>query len=225
MREAAALRAPKREGGPERAGGPPFGVAEVPLANRATIGNMSPEFGSTCAIFPIDEETISYLELTGRDKETIERVEAYAKAQGMWLEQDAPEAEYSEYLELDLSTVVPSIAGPKRPQDRILLSESKQTFRNQLPDYNDAGNETFEPVRAEKVETVSYNESWPGNGESAAEGAEGRAGAGLHLGQGHLLLRCPDGAYRGGTYRGHLHHAGDPLQGARQGRRRLRAVA
>ena len=151
------------------------GVRQIPLANRATIGNMSPEFGSTCAIFPIDEETISYLELTGRDKETIERVEAYAKAQGMWLEQDAPEAEYSEYLELDLSTVVPSIAGPKRPQDRILLSESKQTFRNQLPDYNDAGNETFEPVRAEKVETVSYNESWPGNGESAAEGAEGRA--------------------------------------------------
>jgi len=151
------------------------GVKEIPLANRATIGNMSPEFGSTCAIFPIDEETINYLHLTGRSQEDIDRVEAYAKAQGMWLEQDAEEAEYSEYLELDLSTVVPSIAGPKRPQDRILLSESKDTFRKQLPDYNTAGEGTSEPVRAEKVDAVSYNESWAANGESAAEGAEGRA--------------------------------------------------
>lgn len=79
----------------------------------------------------------------------------------MWLEQDAEEAQYSEYLELDLSTVKPSIAGPKRPQDRILLSESKSTFRQQLPDYNDAGDETFEPVRAAKSESVSYNESGP----------------------------------------------------------------
>ncbi|WIM68868.1 aconitate hydratase AcnA [Corynebacterium breve] len=151
------------------------GVKSIPLANRATIGNMSPEFGSTCAMFPIDEETINYLRLTGRAEDDIARVEAYAKAQGMWLEQDAPEAEYSEYLELDLSTVVPSIAGPKRPQDRILLSESKNTFRAQLPDYNTAGNETSEPVRAEKTETVEYNVSWPANGESAAAGAEGRA--------------------------------------------------
>ncbi|WP_342319762.1 aconitate hydratase AcnA [Corynebacterium mayonis] len=151
------------------------GVKQIPLANRATIGNMSPEFGSTCAIFPIDEETIEYLKLTGRDQETQDRVEAYAKAQGMWLEQDAKEAEYSEYLELDLATVVPSIAGPKRPQDRILLSEAKNTFRKQLPDYNDAGDQTFEPVRAAKTESVSYNESWPGNGESAAAGSEGRA--------------------------------------------------
>ena len=105
------------------------GVKSIPLANRATIGNMSPEFGSTCAIFPIDEETIKYLHLTGRPQEQIDLVEAYAKAQGLWLEQDAPEAKYSEYLELDLSTVVPSIAGPKRPQDRILLSEAKEAFR------------------------------------------------------------------------------------------------
>ena len=151
------------------------GVKQIPLANRATIGNMSPEFGSTCAIFPIDEETINYLHLTGRSQEHIDRVEAYAKAQGMWLEQDAAEAEYSEYLELDLSTVKPSIAGPKRPQDRILLAESKDTFRKQLPDYNTAGEGTAEPVRADKVEAVSYNESWPANGESAAEGSEGRA--------------------------------------------------
>src|SRR5512144_1021656 len=92
------------------------GVAEVPLANRATIGNMSPEFGSTCAIFPIDEVTLEYLRLTGRSEESVALAEAYAKEQGMWLQAgpDQPEARYSEYLELDLSTVVPSIAGPKR---------------------------------------------------------------------------------------------------------------
>ncbi|MBX8994878.1 aconitate hydratase AcnA [Corynebacterium testudinoris] len=149
------------------------GVKSVPLANRATIGNMSPEFGSTCAMFPIDEETIKYLELTGRSAEDIARVEAYAKAQGMWLEMDAPEAEYSEYLELDLSTVVPSIAGPKRPQDRILLSNSKSAFRKDLPTYSDG--ETKEAVRATKVEGDSYNQSFPGHGESAAASAEGRA--------------------------------------------------
>ncbi|MDU7503606.1 MAG: aconitase family protein, partial [Corynebacterium kroppenstedtii] len=97
------------------------GVSSVPLANRATIGNMSPEFGSTAAIFPIDEETIRYLRLTGRSEEKCALVEAYAKEQGMWLDENTPEAEYSEYLELDLSTVVASIAGPKRPQDRIEL--------------------------------------------------------------------------------------------------------
>src|SRR3712207_119774 len=91
------------------------GVAAVPLANRATIGNMSPEFGSTCAIFPIDDVTLDYLRLTGRSDESVALVEAYAKEQGMWLDPSA-EARYSERLELDLSTVVPSIAGPKRPQ-------------------------------------------------------------------------------------------------------------
>ncbi|AJK68892.1 Aconitate hydratase [Corynebacterium marinum DSM 44953] len=149
------------------------GVKSVPLANRATIGNMSPEFGSTCAIFPIDEETIKYLELTGRSAEDVARVEAYAKAQGMWLLEDAPEAEYSEYLELDLSTVVPSIAGPKRPQDRILLTEAKEQFRKDLPTY--APDETAEPVRASKIEGDDYNQSFAGNGESAAASAEGRA--------------------------------------------------
>ena len=98
------------------------GVAEVPLANRATLGNMSPEFGSTAAIFPIDEVTIDYLRLTGRTEEQLALVEAYAKAQGMWHNPDR-EPVFSEYLELDLGDVVPSIAGPKRPQDRILLSD------------------------------------------------------------------------------------------------------
>ena len=110
------------------------GVAEVPLANRATIGNMSPEFGSTAAIFPIDEVTLDYLRLTGRSEERVRLVEAYTKAQGMWHD-PAREPVYSEYLELDLSTVVPSIAGPKRPQDRIVLSGAKESFQEVLPAY------------------------------------------------------------------------------------------
>ncbi|CDO88328.1 aconitate hydratase [Mycobacterium triplex] len=112
------------------------GVSEVPLANRATLGNMSPEFGSTAAIFPIDEETISYLKFTGRTDEQLALVEAYAKEQGMWHD-PAHEPAFSEYLELDLSTVVPSIAGPKRPQDRIALSAAKSTFREQILSYVD----------------------------------------------------------------------------------------
>ena len=110
------------------------GVAEVPLANRATIGNMSPEYGSTIAIFPIDDKTSDYLRLTGRDEHQIALVEAYAKAQGMWHDA-AHEPTYSEYIELDLSTVVPSIAGPKRPQDRIKLSEAKTNFEENVPAY------------------------------------------------------------------------------------------
>ncbi len=110
------------------------GVGQVPLANRATIGNMSPEFGSTAAIFPIDDVTLDYLRLTGRPEGQVALVEAYARAQGLWHD-PAHEAAYSEYLELDLSTVVPSIAGPKRPQDRIELSRSKQAFRDVIGTY------------------------------------------------------------------------------------------
>ena len=110
------------------------GVAAVPLANRATIGNMSPEFGSTAAIFPIDEVTLDYLRLTGRDEAQVALVEAYTRAQGMWHD-PGREPVYSEYLELDLSTVVPSIAVPKRPQDRIELSRSKESFEATLPAY------------------------------------------------------------------------------------------
>ncbi|MCL6423442.1 aconitate hydratase [Brachybacterium sp. JHP9] len=110
------------------------GVGQVPLANRATIGNMSPEFGSTCAIFPIDDVTVDYLRLTSRSEEQLALVEAYAKRQGLWHD-PSKEAQYSEYLELDLSTVVPSIAGPKRPQDRIVLTEAKESFRQVLPTY------------------------------------------------------------------------------------------
>lgn len=107
------------------------GVSSVPLANRATIGNMSPEFGSTAAIFPIDRVTVDYLRITGRSEETVDLVEAYAKAQGLWHDPQR-QVQYSEYLELDLATVVPSIAGPKRPQDRIELRRAKQAFKQVL---------------------------------------------------------------------------------------------
>src|SRR6187551_2387466 len=110
------------------------GVGAVPLANRATIGNMSPEFGSTAAIFPIDEETLEYLRFTGRDDEQVALVEAYCKEQGLWHDPNH-EPDYSETLSLDLSTIVPSIAGPKRPQDRVALSDAKDGFRSVLPNY------------------------------------------------------------------------------------------
>ena len=110
------------------------GVSQVPLANRATIGNMSPEFGSTAAMFPIDSITVDYLRLTGRPAETVALVEAYAKEQGLWHNADV-EPVFSEYLELDLATVVPSIAGPKRPQDRIELSKAKSQFAEDLGAY------------------------------------------------------------------------------------------
>ena len=110
------------------------GVAAVPVANRATIGNMSPEFGSTCAIFPIDEETLTYLRLTGRPAERVALVEAYAKEQGLWHE-TGQHARYSEELSLDLATVVPSLACPKRPQDRVALADAKTAFREALGAY------------------------------------------------------------------------------------------
>ncbi|MCI3905737.1 aconitate hydratase AcnA [Streptomyces spectabilis] len=122
------------------------GVAATSLANRATIGNMSPEFGSTAAVFPIDDETIKYLKLTGRDAQQLALVEAYAKEQGLWLD-PAAEPDFSEKLELDLSTVVPSIAGPKRPQDRIVLANAAQQFaldvRNYVDTADEAGKESF----------------------------------------------------------------------------------
>jgi len=128
------------------------GVSAVPLANRATIGNMSPEFGSTAAIFPIDDETTRYLRLTGRSEQQVALVEAYAKEQGLWHD-PAHEPAFSEYLELDLSTVVPSIAGPKRPQDRISLTESKQSFRGTLGDYVSA------PVSDKLAETFPASDA------------------------------------------------------------------
>jgi aconitate hydratase len=118
------------------------GLSNLPLADRATLGNMSPEFGSTCAIFPIDAETVRYLELSGRDAQRIALVKAYAKAQGLWREDGQPEAEYTDILELDLADIKPSIAGPKRPQDRILLSDAKQTFLKHL-----------QPIQADRADS------------------------------------------------------------------------
>jgi len=163
------------------------GVAEVPLANRATLGNMSPEFGSTAAIFPIDEETISYLKFTGRSEEQLALVEAYAKEQGMWHNPEHEPA-FSEYLELNLADVVPSIAGPKRPQDRIVLSEAKSTFREQIPSYvSDDGDASGQQGYSKLDEVVeeTFPASDPGapsNGhaddvpavQSAAARADGR---------------------------------------------------
>ena len=129
------------------------GVSQVPLANRATIGNMSPEFGSTAAIFPIDQVTVDYLRLTGRDEERCALVEAYAKEQGLWHDPSF-EPKYSEYLALDLSTVVPSIAGPKRPQDRIKLSEAKQTFEKTLvPTYAPEAHKLVDLTTADGTKT------------------------------------------------------------------------
>jgi aconitate hydratase A / 2-methylisocitrate dehydratase len=111
------------------------GLASLPLADRATIGNMSPEFGSTCAIFPIDAETIRYLEFSGRTADRIELVEAYAREQGLWHDERSPEPVYSDTIELDLGDVVPSLAGPKRPQDRVALNEAQAAFRIALKDF------------------------------------------------------------------------------------------
>lgn len=122
------------------------GVSAVSLANRATIGNMSPEYGSTAAVFPIDEETLNYLRLTGRSAGQIELVEAYAKEQGLWHDPSI-EPIYSEYLELDLSTVVPSIAGPKRPQDRVELSQAAENFQTALASYTQAPNALAEVAK------------------------------------------------------------------------------
>src|SRR5918995_1385759 len=122
------------------------GIANLPLADRATLGSMSPEFGSTCAIFPIDAETLRYLEFSGRSPEHVERVETYAKAQGLRHDADSEEATYSETLELDLGDVVPSLAGPKRPQDRVSLTEAKASFRMALDGFLPEPDECDEPL-------------------------------------------------------------------------------
>ncbi len=150
------------------------GVGAVPLANRATIGNMSPEFGSTAAIFPIDGVTLDYLLLTGRDAHQVALVEKYAKLQGMWHDPQADdyiEPVFSEYLELDLSTVVPSIAGPKRPQDRIELSQAKESFGNSILDYA-AHEEVPHTALDESVE-----ESFPASDPIAVEVSESEPAA------------------------------------------------
>ncbi len=142
------------------------GLAALPIADRATIGNMSPEFGSTCAIFPIDAETLRYLEFSGRPPEQIERVEAYAREQGLWHDEHAPEPVFSDTLELDLATVVPSIAGPKRPQDRVALSDSRTAFREALRSYVNSNGEQAD------AQDEALAESYPAS-DPPADGAPG----------------------------------------------------
>src|SRR4051794_19367040 len=146
------------------------GVSALPLADRATIGNMSPEFGSTCAIFPIDRETLRYLEFSGRPKELVALVEAYAKEQGLWHDDDAEEPTYSDTVELDLSTVEPSLAGPKRPQDRVPLQSAKDAFRAALSELvgDDAGDEIADRHDEAVAETFPASDP-PANGAPGHE--------------------------------------------------------
>jgi aconitate hydratase len=180
------------------------GLAHLPLADRATIGNMSPEFGSTCAIFPIDAETLRYLEFSGRPRELIDLVEAYAKEQGLWHDEHSDEPTFSDKLELDLATVVPSIAGPKRPQDRVSLTEAKPAFRlaleGYLPDENDedeALDESFpasDPVSTHVPNGTGHE---PQGGTGGAQVAERRRtatpvtladGTETELDHGHVVI-------------------------------------
>jgi aconitate hydratase len=166
------------------------GLIGLPIADRATIGNMSPEFGSTCAIFPIDAETLKYLELSGRSREQIALVEAYAKEQGLWHDEHSEEPTFSDTIELDLGTVEPSLAGPKRPQDRVSLSDAKGAFRRALEDYAPSDGEQAD------AQDEALAESYPAS-DPPANGAPGHAqplhsGAG-HAGAGHAsatLARC-----------------------------------
>ncbi|MFE6733655.1 aconitate hydratase AcnA [Microbacterium sp. NPDC057650] len=152
------------------------GVASVPLANRATIGNMSPEFGSTAAIFPVDDVTLDYLRLTGRTDEAVALVESYSKAQGLWHDA-ANEPVFSEYLELDLGTVVPSIAGPKRPQDRILLSEAKEQFEKDILNY-------ATPSTSDELADLESKHSFPASDPGQVPGEETVTTRPVHINSG-----------------------------------------
>ena len=164
------------------------GVAAVPLANRATIGNMSPEFGSTAAMFPIDDVTLDYLRLTGRSDENVALVESYAKEQGLWHD-PSKEIKFSEYLELDLSTVVPSISGPKRPQDRIELTDAKEQFRKDIHNYvsiedgsvDESLEESFPASDPPSFTHADSHTTETARVESAANGAHGRPSTPVHV--------------------------------------------
>ncbi|MEJ1180345.1 MULTISPECIES: aconitate hydratase AcnA [unclassified Pseudarthrobacter] len=164
------------------------GVAAVPLANRATIGNMSPEFGSTAAMFPIDDVTLDYLRLTGRSDENVALVESYAKEQGLWHD-PSREIKFSEYLELDLSTVVPSISGPKRPQDRIELTDAKEQFRKDIHNYvaiedgsvDESLEESFPASDAPSFTHADSHTTETARVVSAANGANGRPSNPVHI--------------------------------------------
>ena len=168
------------------------GVGAVPLANRATIGNMSPEFGSTAAIFPVDEVTLDYLRLTGRDEQQIQLVEQYAKLQGLWHDPSV-EPTFSEYLELDLGTVVPSIAGPKRPQDRIELSKAKSQFSKDIVDYA-APSVTHDLVDLESKHSFPASDPGAGPGDEDPDTREVHINSGIPSGLSKpVSVTSPDG--------------------------------
>ncbi|WP_311214795.1 MULTISPECIES: aconitate hydratase AcnA [unclassified Arthrobacter] len=164
------------------------GVAAVPLANRATIGNMSPEFGSTAAMFPIDDVTLDYLRLTGRSEANVALVEAYSKEQGLWHDASR-ELRFSEFLELDLSTVVPSISGPKRPQDRIELTDAKEQFRKDIHNYvsiedgsvDESLDESFPASDSPSFTHADSHTTETARVASAANGAHGRPSSPVHV--------------------------------------------
>jgi aconitate hydratase len=163
------------------------GLAGLPLADRATIGNMSPEFGSTCAIFPIDAETLKYLELSGRSPERVALVEAYAKEQGLWHDEHSEEPTFSDTIELDLATVEPSLAGPKRPQDRVPLHDAKSSFRLALEDYVPSDGEQADALDEAVAESYPASDP-PANGEPGHEPLPAGAPAGAHATT--TLKRC-----------------------------------
>ncbi|HEY3866112.1 MAG TPA: aconitate hydratase AcnA, partial [Solirubrobacteraceae bacterium] len=178
------------------------GLAGLPLADRATIGNMSPEFGSTCAIFPIDAETLRYLEFSGRARQQIELVEAYAREQGLWHDESSERTTYSDTLELDLGDVVPSIAGPKRPQDRVALSEAREEFRRVLagyvPDYDERDEASAESFPSSDP-PANGNDHPTGNdgGPSYAHERDGAGSATTHAGEAGVGAAATATAERG----------------------------
>ena len=178
------------------------GVGNVPLADRATIGNMSPEYGSTCAIFPIDEETLRYLRFSGRPTQRLELVEAYARTQGLFHDPDEPQPTYSDTIELDLGAVVPSLAGPKRPQDRVSLTEAKAAFRMALESYVDAdGQDGVDSDEESFPASDPPASSSPSNGDGAREPGGGGAGGG-DAGGGDAGGRAAGGRAAGGRAAG-----------------------
>ncbi|HEY8304819.1 MAG TPA: aconitate hydratase [Solirubrobacteraceae bacterium] len=188
------------------------GLAGLPLADRATIGNMSPEFGSTCAIFPVDEETLRYLEFSGRPKEQVALVEAYCREQGMWHDEHSDEPTFSDLIELDLGEVVPSIAGPKRPQDRIELTRSREAFREALAGYLPDSDSDDEALGATFPASDPVASQDPSNGEGARAPHTHGAGEGEVVGMSvegdsrvrasHAVLQDPTPGRRDGLRHG-----------------------
>jgi aconitate hydratase len=168
------------------------GLPELSLADRATIANMSPEYGATCGIFPIDKETLAYLRLTGRSEEQIALVEAYSREQGMFHDEKTPEAEYSELLSLDLATVESSLAGPKRPQDRVVLSQARQSFQSSLPSLLKPKSNAAVTAPAGSAEAAKKVAGWEQEG-----GSPTAVGIGDHLSEEHVAAKAGAALHHG----------------------------